>query len=511
MTTETTSIVDDLLRRTRAIAHGGTAEDLKRAYRSVLLELDVGSGIALRDGADDIGSAYMRLLSGTDRRVHGQVFTPMWAARVMASWALDGAHTLALDAGCGSGVLLLAAASVRQSRPVRLIGLDVDPLAVLMTETNGRLRGLDLDVRRADFLLDAIDEHPTAILSNPPYTRHHALSQQQKDAVERSIGHRLGLRLTRTASLHALFLARALEIAADGARIAFITPTQWLETRYGREVREYLDGIARIAAVIELSHKFFPNARTSAAITLIEKRPAKDQELNQLRVRRPLPEPDELLRALAQPKATANTSHRSQPPHRATELGTLARVHRGVATGHNRFFVLSEEERRVSRLPRSCLRSCAASPRLATGTVLTEDTLAALPDNAPRWLLVASVEPRRGPLAEYLAHGRSIGVDQRYLAKQRHPWFELRFHDTFPILFTYLNKENPRFVRNVAAAVPLNNWLVISPLEDVDPDELFVRLSDPRVLEGVARRGRHYGEGLWKLEPSELERLPLPS
>ena len=67
----------------------------------------------------------------------------------------------------------------------------------------------------------------------------------------------------------------------------------------------------------------------------------------------------------------------------------------------------------------------------------------------------------------------------------------------------------PRFVRNRAGAIPLNNWLVIEPLNGVDPDVLFAALKE--ASEAALRSdAREYGNGLWKLEPSELKRLPLP-
>lgn len=88
------------------------------------------------------------------------------------------------------------------------------------------------------------------------------------------------------------------------------------------------------------------------------------------------------------------------------------------------------------------------------------------------------------------------------------PWWEVEADFAAPILFTYLNRSRPRFVRNRAGAIPLNNWLVIEPRDGVDPDRLFAALcgSSETALRPDARE---YGNGLWKLEPSELKRLAL--
>jgi hypothetical protein len=78
-----------------------------------------------------------------------------------------------------------------------------------------------------------------------------------------------------------------------------------------------------------------------------------------------------------------------------------------------------------------------------------------------------------------------------------------------PILFTYFNRSNPRFIRNRADAVPLNTWLVIQPRPGVKTDALFELLSGSRV-DRLWEECRNYGDGLWKLEPSELANLRLP-
>jgi hypothetical protein len=79
-----------------------------------------------------------------------------------------------------------------------------------------------------------------------------------------------------------------------------------------------------------------------------------------------------------------------------------------------------------------------------------------------------------------------------------------------PILFSYFNRANPRFVRNHADAAPLNNWLVIQPKAGVDPDALFEMLTRSETMGRLKTDCRDYGDGLWKLEPRELMALELP-
>jgi hypothetical protein len=136
-------------------------------------------------------------------------------------------------------------------------------------------------------------------------------------------------------------------------------------------------------------------------------------------------------------------------------------------------------------------------------------------DSVPRWLLKLKKAPRSGPLASYLHHGRNgLRVRDRTLVRERvsagRKWFELELDMSAPILFRYLNSSNARFVRNIAGAAPLNNWLVIRPNPGVNPDALFSVLQELGDSTSLESGSRHYGKGLWKLEPRELSGLALP-
>lgn len=95
---------------------------------------------------------------------------------------------------------------------------------------------------------------------------------------------------------------------------------------------------------------------------------------------------------------------------REPSAGDLARVHRGIATGYNAFFVLSEERRAQLGIPLRHLVPRVASPRYFAGATLTNNDLAAMDDSVPRWLLSLKQALRSGPLASY-RHGRGWGTD----------------------------------------------------------------------------------------------------
>jgi len=477
------------------------------------------------DGTDVPGDAFERLVDGADRRSAGQFQTPKWAADVMAGWLLERPVRLLLDPGVGSGRLFLAAAKTRLHRPGRMLGLDIDPVSLAMANLNMILRDLQqVELRHTDFLLDDLRERPDAVICNPPYSRHHVIPSTRKEAIHSGFERRLGLRFSHQAGLHVLFLVRALECLQDGGRMAFITPSQWLHANYGLAIKKLLLERVRIDGLIVFDNDepIFAGASTAATIVLISHGHAPRETAPVVRLRVPYPPVTQVLAALAgrkSPIPVENAELRpdqpwdrpATPPRRGRRLGELARVCRGIATGCNSFFVLSEADRRAHKLNRRYLLPCIATPRLIPDLELSLDLLEQLPIDTARWLLACrhpAAEHRGDALGRYLRYGRiEHRADQSYLARHRRPWYAPERRDTAPILFTYLNKKRPRFIRNRAGAAPLNTFLILEPVDGIDADALWAALNRPSVLDQLMYARRDYGRGLWKIERHELDQL----
>ncbi len=526
---EALKAVEELVGRVRAEAGvGANSASLKRALEGVLSDLGIRPGDpAWSDGRDIVGMAYERLVPGSERRRLGQFFTPIWVGRVMARWLFEVPPKLLLEPGCGSGSLIAAADEERGEHATKLLGIDVDPLAIEMARATCAVRGIrDADVRVQDFLLDDLEVRPGGVICNPPYTRHHALEGEIKRKIHADFTKRLAVEFSQLSSLHVLFLVRALEVSADDARLAFVTPSHWLDMNYARQIKKLLLERAHVEAIIGFpaSELLFDHAVTTATITLISKRAnGAEGEIRPTRLlQAATSEVDDVYGSIGDPElgesvaltSSSKWSHASNVRRRGTPVEDLAHVRRGVATGCNAFFVLNDESRRERGLSKSYLTQCAASPRLFPEGEITIESLARLPDTAPRWLLTASHQWAYGPLADYLAYGLSeYDLLERHLIQQRvragRHWFAVETV-TAPILFSYFNRPNGRFVRNRAGAVPLNNWLAITPRSGVDADALFDALSTESVAVRLAEQARLYGNGLWKLEPRDLRAVKLP-
>jgi adenine-specific DNA-methyltransferase len=476
---------------------------------------------AFANGVDALGAAYETLITADERRAAGQFRTPFWAADLMSGWLLQDRAHLLLDPGVGSGGLLFRAASRSEPGPSKMLGLDVDPICISLAQANLRLREIsDFTLRQCNFLLDDIQESPDALICNPPYSRHQVLSVEEKTAIHEGFEARLGVQLSRRAGLHVLFLVRALEVLADGGRLAFITPASWLDVNYGHAVKSYLLDHAHVEALIfpGTERLFFDGVLTTAAITLIRKGVRSRRRTKVIHLPSSLPHVDDVLgridgrRKATRTSLSAQGNWASNPRRRARgkPLTDLAQIRRGVATGRNQFFVLSEDRRREWKIRRSDLMRCIASPRFVGGVELHTADLDGLANDVPRWLLSCrrpGADTADTALGRYLRWGKELGAHESYLASHRKPWFALERRESSPILFTYMNRKRPRFIRNRAEAVPLNTFLIIDPVKGIDTDRLWEALNASRVLLRLREEGRSYGGGLWKLEPGELGQI----
>ena len=164
-------------------------------------------------GHDPLGDAYCAIRSPEQRRPMGQTYTPAPIIKAMVNWATDqGTPTRIVDPGAGSGRYLLAAG--KRFPRAELHAAEIDPLAVLMLRANAAAAGLSdrLTVHLGDYRALQLPEGDgsTLFIGNPPYVRHHLITQEWKAWLLDTAASR-GLDASGLAGLHVhFFLATAV-------------------------------------------------------------------------------------------------------------------------------------------------------------------------------------------------------------------------------------------------------------------------------------------------------------
>lgn len=477
---------------------------------------------AIRAGGDPLGDALCALRPALVRRADGAFYTPSPIVEAMAGWLLTHPLARVVDPGCGSGRFAAAIARMRPDLPI--VAVDTDPLATLLTRATLAVAGArDVRVVQCDYLTLALPpcEGRTGYIANPPYIRHHDLPAGAK-AWALAAGERLGIRVSGLSGLHALFyLATALN-ARPGDAGCFITSAEWLDTGYGAVIRHLLTDKLGLQTLNVFSPHTVPftDAMTTAAITTFvigigEDRIAVDavdatESLDLGVVKRTV----ERQRLAEARRWSPLLRHDSPPPDDAalTPLRTVARVHRGVATGSNSFFVLTRGRAEHLGLLPWCRPAITRAEEILRADGVIHDTL-------ERRLLLTiptTVDRRAYPeLDAYLRWGEEARdgrppVAAGYLASRRKPWWYLGPIVVPPIVASYMARQAPAFAYNPDGLALLNVAHGIHPRQPLDTarvQSLVQQLNGARAT--FRGHGRTYHGGLEKFEPREMENLPI--
>ncbi|HTD58076.1 MAG TPA: N-6 DNA methylase, partial [Solirubrobacteraceae bacterium] len=381
--------------------------------------------------------AELERLNPRERRYEiGQFFTPAPIAELMADAVREVEPATILDPGVGGGILLRAV-----GEGPRLFGLDIDAAAVDLATTSmpGEheiVLGDFLDAERWPLAETTFD----AVIANPPYVRHHNLSAEHK-LLARHYSSRLGVKVSSLSGSYVYFFLEALLRLNDGGRLVFITPTEFLDVRYGQAVKEALLNHCEIdeILVLEMDELAFEGVLTTSAITVATKResPSRRFRLVEGKLNGSIERGREVnLPAGVAPAALPWTpllpsrAERIAPllEGRTAKLGDYCRVRRGIATGDNSFFAMTRTEVEQWGIEdRFLVPVVLGSKDLPTAGPLDADFHASRIEAGARGFLFFCHEPidaLRGTNAlRYIEHGLELGLHERFNCRARNPWY----------------------------------------------------------------------------------------
>lgn len=500
-------------RRRLTAAEAALARAIPAASRKRASEL----AAAVQSGGDPLGDAFTRLRTPEERRPLGATYTPAAIVAAMTQWAMSELTPARIvDPGAGSGRFLMAAGT-RFPR-ARLVGIEIDPLAALLTRANLAALGFAdrADIIVADYRMARLPAHPgaTLFIGNPPYVRHHDITAEAKAWYATSAA-RYGVTASKLAGLHLHFFLRTLELAGKGDVGCFITAAEWLDVNYGAALRQLLAGPLGGTALTVIDPKALPfdDAATTSAITgfrVLRRPPAL--KVSAIASLKSLASPPPAIsvpwsRLAAAPRWSIIIKPGEATPTGHVELGELCRVHRGQVTGANDVWIAGASN---LALPARFLKPTITKARelIAAGSILADDSELRRVIDLPPDLDTLTLSERRA-IERFLAWARRHGAHETYIARHRRAWWSVGLKDPAPILCTYMARRPPAFVRNLCNARHINIAHGLYPREPLTPGLLDALATWLRSKVSLTQ-GRTYAGGLTKFEPKEVERLPIP-
>ncbi len=377
------------------------------------------------------------------------------------------------------------------------------------------------------------EEKYNLLICNPPYVRHHHISGSQKACLQLNAEQACGVKLGGLSGLYCYFMGIAHSWMREGGVAGWLIPSEFMDVNYGEALKHYLLNRVKLLRI----HRFDPNdvqfkdALVSSAVVWFRKeKPSVDDKI-EFTFGGTLAKPgiSRLVstRTLQLEKKWTRFPVRGErgQTNRMT-LSALFTIKRGLATGDNKFFILTREQINLNDLPMKFFRPILPSPRYlpvdevpadAEGNPSIDRQLFLLDCNLPE----EQLKEEYPSLWKYYESGKPA-VSGRYLCRTRTPWYSQEKRPPSPFICTYMGRgdikrNRPfRFILNHSKATAANVYLLLYPKPFL-ANEL---LRDPQAarriwthlnrihMDTLLDEGRVYGGGLYKMEPRELANIP---
>jgi predicted RNA methylase len=476
------------------------------------------------------------LKTASERNKWGQFATPTALALSLARYA----HTLLgnqavrfLDPAIGTGSFYSALREVFPPENIEAArGVELDPLFASAAMELWAEQGLR--ITQGDFTRQPLpDRRYNLVIANPPYVRHHHLTGEDKDRLKAKLSQSLHLEMSGLAGLYCYFMLLCHDWMEEQGLAIWLIPSEFMDVNYGSTVRRYLTEQVTLLHI----HRFCPtdaqftDALVSSAVVVFRKSPSPPDHSARFSFGGSIEAPEtEVLVVLDKLRESQKWTQFPANPSifKADDLklGDIFSIKRGLATGSNSFFILTEAEAEKWQIPRKFLKPILPGPRNLTNDIV-ESSPNGLPTVSPLLFLLdcdATEEEIRQNwprFYEYIQQGRAQEIDIAYIASHRTPWYSQENRPPAPFLCTYMgrsrNGKHPfRFIWNRSQATAHNVYLMLypkGPLRDLlnEHPESAAQIFETLQNIGPERfisEGRVYGGGLHKVEPKELAKIP---
>lgn len=463
------------------------------------------------------------------RRQQGIYYSPEDVAGALAKWAVRASDDTIFDPSFGGCVFLRAGLARLQQlgapdAPRRTFGTDRDSGAWRDADQLVRQGANPRQFLQEDFLAIApadIGGPFRVVLGNPPYVRHHILSDAALRTARGSVPN--GVQLSRLASYWAYFVLHSLRFVAPGGRMALILPGTFLRADYAEVVRSELQRAFASVTVLALDQQLFADAEEQSVLVLAEQRGGSpgtvrigaasrdgliiEDALHRAECYRRTNKANDWARGLFEADMLGLYDALAS---RLGQLGSVLRVGIGVVTGANDYFLVGADMRQKMGIEDVALRPVVARTAQLRGLWLTVTDTAC----SSNQMFVPPTTDLPPGAARYVEYGEKAGVDQGTKCAQRTPWFVPRGTQAPDAFLSCMAWVGARLVLNDAKAVCTNTLLGAYFRPDLDEalriDYAAGTLSTVAQLSAEIE-GRVCGGGLLKLEPSDARRLVVPS
>jgi adenine-specific DNA-methyltransferase len=464
---------------------------------------------------------YAALTSIEHRKKFAQFFTPEPIAELMTQWIL-GCPSLQTVLEPAVGLGIFSRGLLRERNDLRITGFEIDEKILSRSKTQFA-GNVNVNLHLGDYIFNDWESRYDGIICNPPYFKFHDFDGKP---LLRELEKHTSFRLNGFTNLYALFLLKSLTQLRPNGRAAYIVPSEFLNSDYGKLVKSYLiqNRTLRHVIVVDFEENVFDDALTTSSVLLF----AKDEHdeyvrFTNLNTRQDFENVEELIENYPvgslhidairyedlDPSVKWRRYYQAQNAHRYKDLvafNSFGKVSRGIATGSNEYFIFNKSKAESfdiadrNLLPCICRATDVSSPFFTTSSFRDLETR-----DRPVFLLDAE-KGSDSAVEEYLEKGIVEGVDKKYLTASRKPWYSLEKRPPAPIWVSVFHRNGLKFIRNEANVANLTTFhcIYLNMFSLPRADLFFAYLLTDISKEIFEDNRREYGNGLKKFEPNDI-------
>jgi adenine-specific DNA-methyltransferase len=458
------------------------------------------------------------------RKKFAQFFTPKPIATLMSNWLL-GNKSLKTVLEPAFGLGIFSRTLLAKKDDLKIKGFDIDENILKEAKTYFKTHK-NISLFLQDYMLNDWESKFDGIICNPPYLKFHDYDNKK---ILNEVEKKLNFKFNGFTNLYAFFLLKSIfQLKKDG-RAAYIIPSEFLNSDYGKLVKEYLikTNTLRHLFVIDFKENVFDDAITTASILFL----ANDNNSSEINITTISSKTDlQSIKSYVEsypnqkgeftlktvdldPKIKWRKYYQIQHSINFKNLvsfSSYAKVVRGIATGANDFFTFNETKVQEFGIPYENLMPCICKSKDVKGNFFMLSDFNNLKTNNQLTYLFNGLNNKNKNVSNYIKKGEIDKINERYLTKSRNPWYSLENRPPAPIWVSVFNRTGVKFIRNEANISNLTNFHCVYPTNlNINNDLLFAYLLTDIAKEIFSDNGREYGRGLNKFEPNDLNKSKM--
>ena len=461
------------------------------------------------DTNNNLEKNYSNITSQEHIKKFGQYFTDERIAEFMVKWACKDAKS-ALDPAVGNSIFFKKI--VQNYECCILEGYEVDKkiLNFFGNPTNAKIHNLD-------YLTNDWDKKYDAIVCNPPYSKFQSIDNR-KEIIEKILDN-TGIKFSSYTNLYIYFLLKSIYQLTPQGKLAYIIPTEFLNSKYGEHIKEILIEKRLINEIINFENdsELFFNATTTSCILLLDKTIKNEikfynlksiDELNAIndnnciRVKYENISPKEKWRCYLKHENTKSNKEFKN----IKKISDFCSVKRGIATGDNAFFCLSKSKMDKYKIPIQSVSNCICKSADVSNPIFQKSDFETLKENDKTVFLLDISENDEYLIKDYISIGINEGVNKKYLPANRKKWYIMEQKDIAPIWVSSACRDRIKFIRNLTNSKSLTTFhsIFVNKNYEKDTDLIFCYFLTPIAQNLINDNRKELGNGLNKFQPNDF-------